>query len=160
MGIIASMADPFSIITGTAGLADVSIRLAKFLKQAKNGFQTVDDDLEDLSKEIDGLQDVNALVKRTHETGSASNIDVNDQQIFVNQWETIQATLAGCEHIVEQLRSLLSVVLSVGGGKHTKIDKLRKFLKQQSKEEDFNRLRQRLGTHQAALQTSLAAVTM
>lgn len=154
------MADPFSIIAGTAGLADVSIRLAKFLKGAKSGIQNVDDDLEDLSKEIDGLQDVNDLVKRTHETGSANSIDANDQQVFANQWQTIQATLAGCQHIVEQLRSLLSEVLSIGAGRHTKIGKLRKYLKQQSKEEDFTRLRQKLGTHQAALQTSLAALTM
>ena len=35
------MADYFSVIAGAAGLADVCIRLAKFLKEAKDGFQKV-----------------------------------------------------------------------------------------------------------------------
>ena len=61
------MADPFSIIAGTAGLADVCIRLTKFLKHASNGFQKVDEDLEDLSKEITSLRAVSDLIKHSFE---------------------------------------------------------------------------------------------
>lgn len=154
------MADPFSIIAGTAGLADVCVRCAKFLKNVKDGFEGIDEDLDDLCKEIDGIQAVNDLVVRSYEAGSATTTDPNDSRIFENHWRATRTTLAGCQNILEQLDSLLVGILSTGNGKHAKRDKLRKYLKQQSKEGELGDLRQKLGTYQVALQTSLTAVTL
>lgn len=155
------MADPFSIIAGTAGLTDVCIRFAHVLQQSRDGFQRLDEDLEELSHEIKGLQAVNDLIQRSYEAGSATSTDPNDQKIFDNHWVATRTTLAGCRSIVEQISLLLVQILkSVGSGKHPKLDKLRKYLKQQSKEGEFIGLRQKLSAHQAALQTSLAAVNV
>ena len=154
------MADPFSIVVGTAGLADVCIRLTKLLKQAKDGFQTLDEELEDLSKEITGLRAVNDSVQRIYEASSIAASDPDDQQVLVHQWQATKTTLAGCQRVVKELDALLVSVLDVGRRKHVKIVKLRKWLKQQSKEEAFNTLRRKLNAHQIALQTSLAAVNV
>ncbi|MCJ1388283.1 hypothetical protein MMC18_001128 [Xylographa bjoerkii] len=154
------MADPFSIIAGTAGLADVCIRFALFLRQAKNGFQKVDKDLEDLAKEVTALGSVGDLIKRSFEVHLAGVTDVNGQQTLSDHWQITQATLAGCQDIIDHLNELITKVLGSGGSKHVKTGALRKYLRQQSKEEEFVKLRQKLSAHQIALQTSLAAVNI
>ena len=154
------MADPFSIIAGTVGLADVCIRFALFLRQAKDGFHKVDEDLEDLTKEVTALRSVSELIKRSFEVHLAGITDVNDQLVVSNHWQATQATLASCQDIIDRLKDLITKVLGSGRSKHVKTEALRKYLRQQSKEEDFLKLRQKLNAHQIALQTSLAAVNM
>ncbi len=154
------MADPFSIIAGAASLADVCIRLTKFLKQAKDGFQKIDNDLEDLSNDITALRSVSDLIKRSFEVDLAGVTNPSEDEIVDDQWHTTQKTLAGCQDIVERLNALIATVSGTGGPKHAKFNNLRKYLKQQSKEEDFNALRQKLKTHYNALQISLVAVNM
>lgn len=154
------MTDPFSIIVGTASLADVCIRLTKFLKQAKDGFKKIDKDLENLSKEITALRTVSDLIKRSFEADLAGTTNSNDNQIIVNHWQATRTTLAGCQEIVERLNTLITTILGTGGPKHVKFNSLRKYLKQQSKDDEFIALRQKLNAHHIALQTSLAAVNV
>ena len=122
------MTDPFSIIAGTAGLADVCIRFTKFLKQPKDGFQKLDKDLEDLTKEITALLAVNDLIKRSFETDLAENTNSNDHQALNDHWQAIRITLAGCQDIPERLNALMSTHLATGSQKHGKIHKLLKYL--------------------------------
>ncbi|KAK4695324.1 hypothetical protein P7C71_g2413, partial [Lecanoromycetidae sp. Uapishka_2] len=154
------MADPFSIIAGAAGLADVCIRLTKFLKQAKDGFQKVDKDLEDLSKEITALRSISDLVQRSFEADLTKPVNPSDKQVIANHWETTQTTLVGCRETTEQLNLLVVRILDSGTSRHVKLNSLRKYLKQQSKEDEFIGLRKKLNAHQTALQTSLAAVNI
>ena len=154
------MADPFSIIAGTAGLADVCIRLTKFLIKAKDGFQNIDKDLEDLSKEISALRTVSDQVKRSFEADLAETTNTGDIHDIVEQWQATRTTLAGCQEIVERLNALITTILGTGGPKHVNFNGLRKYLKQQSKEEEFSALRQKLNAHHIALQLSLAAVNL
>ena len=154
------MADPFSIIVGAAGLADVCIRLTKFLRQAKDGFQKIDRDLEDLSNEITALRTVNDLIKRSFELDLAGSSHPADSQVIANVWDTTRTTLEGCQDIVGSLNALLTTVLASGGSQHVRLKNLRKYLKQQSKEDEFTALRQKLKTHYGALQISLIALNM
>ncbi len=153
--------DPFSIIVGTAGLADVCIRLTKFLREAKDGFQKIDQDLEDLSKEITALRTVSDLIKRSFEADIAGNTNTSDNQIIVNLWQVTQTTLKDCQDIVERLNALITTIISAGErSKHVKLNSLRKYLKQQSKDDEFTALRKKLSAHHSALQMSLAAVNV
>ena len=154
------MADPFSIIAGAAGLADVCIRLTKFLKQAKDGFQKIDEELDDLSKEITELCTVSDLIKRSFEDDLTGTTNTNDNQIIASHWDATRATLAGCQDIVKRLNAMIIEILGTGGTKFVKLNSLRKYLKQQSKENEFNALRRKLKTHYSALQTSLTAVNV
>ena len=154
------MADPFSIIAGTVGLADVCIRFTKFLKQAKDGFQKLDKDLEDLSKEITALRTVSDLIKHSFETDLAQNTSSSDNQFIIDLWQATRITLAGCQDIVERLDALMTTVLASGSQKHVKLNQIRKYLRQQSKDDEFVALRQKLNAHHIALQTGLAAVNM
>lgn len=158
------MADPFSILAGAAGLADVCIRLAKFLKDANDGFRVVDRELADLFKEIASLQSVNAsieeLLKRTSPEGSTPRISPNLQIILDTNWKAAKGTLTACRLIVERIEAVLNVVVHSGSGKHVKRDQLQKWLKQQSREEELSTLRGKLKEYQLALQLSLSAIGM
>lgn len=154
------MTDPFSIVVGAASLADICLRLAKFIKHAKSGFQKVDEDLEDLSKEITALSSVSGLIKRSFEADTAKVFDRGDQEIVNDLWQTTRTTLTGCQDLVEKLNALIIQVLGNGSSKHAKSHSLRKYLRQQSKEGSFIELRQKLNAHQTALQTSVAAVNV
>lgn len=152
--------DPFSITASTAGLADICIRLAKFLKQAHDGFRAVDRELEEFSEEIVSMRSINDLVKRSYTEGSTAKTDPDHQLILGTHWRATQNTLASCQRTFEQIETLLKEVVGVGSGKHIKLDQLRRWLKQQSREEAFSALREKLKAHQIALQLSLSAVSM
>ena len=154
------MADPFSIVAATAGLTDVCIRLIKFLKQAHDGFRAVDQELKDLFEAIVSLRSVNYLVERSFTEGSTVKPDPAHQRILGTHWHATQTTLASCQRIIEQIEALLKEVVDAGSGKHIRVDQLRKWLKQQSREEAFSTLREKLKAHQIALQLSLSAVSM
>ncbi|KAK0115646.1 hypothetical protein ONS95_000084 [Cadophora gregata] len=156
------MADPFSVLAGAAGLADVCIRLGKFLKDANHGFRVVDQELEDLLREITSLQTVNAsideLLRRSYADGSTTATNLNLQQILDTNWQATSSTLSNCQQIVERIETILKEVVNSGSGKHIKRDQIRKWLKQQSREEELDTLRGKLRQYQLALQLSLSAV--
>ena len=154
------MTDPFSILVGAASLADVCVRLTKFLKQAKDGFKKIDQDLEDLSEDIIALRTVTDLIKNIFQTDLARTTNPNDNQVLANNWYTTRTTLGGCQDIVERLNALITTVLGNGGPNPVKFSSLRKYLKQQSKADDFFALREKLKTHYSALQASLAAMNL
>ena len=130
------------------------------MKQAKDGFQEVDKDLEELSKEITALHSVSDQIKRSFEVDLAGPRDSNDQQVIDNHWQATRTTLEGCQVILEKLSAIITDVLGKEKPKYAKFKSLRKFLKQQSKEGEFIELRQRLHAYLIALQTSLAAVNV
>ncbi|KUJ19971.1 uncharacterized protein LY89DRAFT_705802 [Mollisia scopiformis] len=152
--------DPFSIIAGTAGLADVCLRLAIFLKHAHDGFRVVDQELEELSEEITSLRALNDLAERTYKEESVVGIDPDQQDVLSTNWRATQNTLASCQGIVERIEAILREILHSGNGKHVKLDQVRKWLKQRSKERGLNTLREKLQAHQIALQVSLSAVSI
>jgi hypothetical protein len=154
------MADPFSILASTAGLADVCLRLANFLKHANEGIRGVDQELEGLSKEIASLRSVNDLVECSYREEFTAGADPDYQQILGTNWLAAQNTLASCRRIVEQIEAILKEVVDAGSGRHIKLDQLRKWLKQQSKEEALSALREKLQKHQSGLQLSLSAINL
>jgi len=154
------MADPFSILAGTAGLADVCIRLANFLKHANDEFRVVDQELEALFEEIVSLRSVNDLVERSYMDGSTARTNPDHQQILGTNWHSTQNTLASCQRIVEQIEAILIEVVDAGSGKHIKLDQLRKWLKHQSRGTALSIQREKLKAHQTVLQLSLSAISL
>ena len=153
------MAEPFSIVAGAAGLADVCIKVAKVLKQAKDSYQGGDEELSELYSEVIRLRDINDLVQRIYEAESTLSPDPTHQQILVN-WQVIESALVDCERVVGQINTLLASIIGVAKGKHVKLDHIRVSLKQQAKEEDLRRLRVRLSNYHLQIQSCLAAANM
>ena len=152
--------DPFSITVGTIGLIDACVKLTKFLKQAKDGFQKIDEELEELAKELTAVHSVSALIKSIYESDPAGKRIANSRKPIDDQWRATRTILEGCRTVVEKLNRLIVNVTGDDDAKHPKIKNLKKFLKQHSKEDEFITYRQRLRAHLIALQTNLAAVNM
>lgn len=155
------MADPLSIIASTLSVADVCFRLGTFLKQAIEGSQKIDEDLETLSKEIAALSTVNKLIKSSFEADLARTVATTDQSTITNLWHATNTTLGDCREILEKLDGLVSKIFGSGSSRPVaKLDGLRKYLRKLSKEEEFTQLRQKLNAYQATLQMILTAVDM
>ena len=153
------MADPLSIVAGTVGLADVCARTIKFLKDAQKGLREIDRDIESLREEISSLQTANHVVASTYEKITTSwQQDTDLQQNLSAHWRATNDTLSGCQNIVEQLETLLKSI--VGTENHGKLGKFRKWLKYESKEQDFDELRTKLQTRQNALQIIIEATNL
>jgi hypothetical protein len=129
------MADPFSILSSTAGLADVCIRLANFLKNANDEFRAVDQELDDLFEEIVSLRSANDLVECSYVEGSTARTNPDHQQILSTNWRATKNTLTSCQRIVERIEVIFTEIVNAGSGKCIKLDRIRKWLKQQSREE-------------------------
>lgn len=155
------MADPLSIVAATVGLADVCVRFGTFLKQAREGSQKVDEDLEMLSQDITALSTINSLIRSSFEADLPKAAEARNQSIIANLWHAAETTLNDCRGILEKLDNLVSKIVVTGGPKAlAKLDGLRKYMRKLSKEEEFNQLRQKLSAYQAALQIILTAVDM
>lgn len=154
------MVDPFSIVVGSASLADLCIRVGKLLKKAQEGFHKVDEELNELSQKIAALRAVSDLIRCSFETELLGTKDASDQQIIQSHWQTTHSILKSCETNVEKIAVLVTDVLGKEHEEHPKYSNLRKFLKHQWKEHVFAELKQRLRAYSAALQTSLAAINL
>ncbi|KAH7356935.1 hypothetical protein BKA65DRAFT_495809 [Rhexocercosporidium sp. MPI-PUGE-AT-0058] len=158
------MVDQFSVLAVAAGLADVCIWLGKFLKDDKHRFRVVGQELEDLFKEITSLQSVNAsideLLGRWYPEGSTAGTSPNLQKILDTNWQATSGTVSNGQLIVERIEAILEDIVNIGRGKHIKHDQIRKWMKQQSREEELNTLWGKLKQYLLALQLSLSAVGM
>lgn len=155
------MAEPLSIIASTLGVADVCFRLGTFVKQAIEGSQKVDEDLEALSQEIAALSTVNNLIKGSFEADLTRSAKTTDEATIANLWQATSTTLGDCREILDKLDGLVTKIFGNGSSKAVaKLDGLRKYLRKLSKEEEFTQLRHKLNAYQAALQMILTAVDM
>jgi len=105
--------DPFSILTGTAGLLDVSFRVIGYLKQVEEEAGTVEEEIAALSQEINALitvhDSIEALWRSNHDAAPVSPLeegaDVEDL------WGKLASLLQECRDTVQKLEALLKEVI-------------------------------------------------
>ncbi|MCJ1462094.1 hypothetical protein MMC07_000694 [Pseudocyphellaria aurata] len=154
------MADPFSVIAGTAGILDVCFRVIKYLKETRAGAERIEEEITGLLREIEALIAVNDSIKCAFETELKAHpgpyvADIEDL------WKNIGSNLWSCRALVERLEVYMKEIIGKEGPKVIgKRDGLRKQMRKQSKKEDFQQLRLQLASHQNALQISLSALTL
>lgn len=158
------MADPFSILAGTFGVLDVCVKVVKYLGDISRASNSIDDDLQAVSKEIEALEStikaVAAAQKNcTIDGGAPSDILQSIPADVCSVWRETGHLLQQCKSTVEGLGVLLG---SVVGTKLTqgKISGLVKALRMNSKEKEFAQIRQRLGILQQTLTTNVSLLNM
>lgn len=154
------MADPFSVIAGTAGLLDVCLRVFKYLKETQAGAERIEEEITILLREIEALIAVNDSIKSAFETELKSRPGPYVTDIE-GLWRNIGGNLWSCRALVERLEVHMKEIVGKEGPKVIgKLDGLRKQMRKQSKNEDFQQLRLQLASNQNALQISLSALTL
>lgn len=157
------MADPFSIIAGTAGLLDVCFRIFKYLKETQAGSERIEEEITALLREIEALINVNESIKTVFVTELKPRpgpFAMNSARVE-DLWRNIGSNLQNCRALVERLEVWVKEIIGKEGPKVVrKLDGFRKQMRKQSKNEDFQQLRLQIATHQSALHILLSALTL
>ncbi|KAL2699846.1 hypothetical protein AAEP93_009821 [Penicillium crustosum] len=156
--------DPFSIIVGTVGLADVSIRIISYLGSLKSATSKIQDEITILGQEIEALVAVNDSVEdfwHSRHDLNGFDLPVNDGSHASNVWKNLASLLQQSKATIEQLEVLLKEVV---GKKHAlvggKLDGLRKTIRRQDRDGEYMQIRQRLANNQAGIQMLLSALNL
>ncbi|OJK00241.1 hypothetical protein ASPACDRAFT_42825 [Aspergillus aculeatus ATCC 16872] len=156
--------DPFSILVGSAGLADVSFRIISYLATIRSASAKIHDELTFLSQELSSLIAVNETVEDCwHSWHDPSSFDTstNDEAHINDVWKNLAMLLQQSKGHVEQLETLLNAVIGKNGPQVAgKLDGLRKTIRKQGRDGEFMQLRQRIANHQAGIQILLNALTL
>ena len=153
--------DPFSIIAGTAGLLDVSVRLIAYLKEVEEAAGKVDEEISNLSHEIDSLVSVNDSIEHlwlaTH--GSVPGVSSEDAAHVEDSWKRLGCLLQDCRVEARKLEKYLEEVVGKHGSKVTgKWDGIKKHLRRHAKDEDYQQVRDRLSNHRDGIQILLGTL--
>ncbi|KJX99942.1 hypothetical protein TI39_contig346g00004 [Zymoseptoria brevis] len=152
--------DPFSIAAGAIGVSDVCFRLAKFIKDVRQGFLKTERDLDDLATEVADLAELSKWIYEIFDP-VAKGPDDNEHVLSTQAQQLILRRLQGCLEAVAALESILSEVFDVGStSAQNRWDMWRRYRKQQSENETFSRLRKRLVSQAGNLQLSLTALNL
>lgn len=157
------MADPFSIIASTVGIADVCVRLVNFLVSVKQGSKTIDDDLNKLIEEIKSTSSMSKIIHDGFKRDIAAHSEPPDsgEEAIASLWRATGTTLESCRTTLDDLNTLLIDVIGDGGSKTPPmLNNLRKYFRKQSKEDKLLQLRQRLNKAYDVLQILLTAINM
>ena len=144
------MADPFSIITATAGLMDVCWRFGSYLHELQAGAAKVDDAIERLNQDIEALKEVNETIRTSYqELPSYLNSEVESSKHVERLWRNVSSNLKTCRLIVEELEVLTAGIVGRRPRKDEskfmkKLVSFQKELRRQSREDDFDKLQTRL----------------
>ncbi|KAK2748973.1 hypothetical protein FQN57_007256 [Myotisia sp. PD_48] len=154
--------DPFSILAGTAGLADVAFRILKYLTDIKAASGKIQDEIIILRQEIKSLV---AVVESVEDfptpdwssSGATNDIDSRAHKV----WEELGLLLQQCKVTIEQLEELLSEVVGKKGSYVAgKIDGIRKTIRRKGRDGEYMQIRQRLANCQNGIQMLLAAINL
>ena len=151
--------DPFSIITGTAGLLDISIRLISYLKGVEEAAGKVDEEIAGLSREIESLISVNDSIESLWLQTRENFPGVSFKDAAEDTWKKLGGLLQDCRVEANKLEQLLKEVVGKNGSKVTgKWDGIKKHLRREAKDGDYQQVRSRLSYHRDAIQILLGTL--
>lgn len=139
--------DPFSIIAGSAGLLDVSIKLISYLKEIERAAGKVDEEIISLSREIEALVATNKSIEQFWRLASnqAQDVELEDKSYVDSVWKELSGLLQDCGDEARKLEQCLEEIVGKNGPRVTgKWDGIKKHLRRQAKELEFQQVRSRL----------------
>jgi hypothetical protein len=149
------MADPFSILASTVGLADVCVRAGFYLAQIKEAAGKVEEDVAALTHDIDALKAVNKSISffwRRHRATVPPRTQPQNADRVQDTWKNVGINLRDCQSTVEKMELLLQEIIGKDKARSAwKLEGLRKALRKVSKEGDFEKLRRQLADYRGSL---------
>lgn len=157
------MADPFSIVAGTAGILDICWRVGSYLRSVKSAASKIELDLAALSFEVNALVSVTESIQSLWNDSSGIALDskVPDAKRIEELWQDINLALCGCRQVMGRLARLVDEVIGKNGIEiQGKRDGIRKVLRKQAKDDEVRDIRQQITSHQNSLQLTLSALNL
>ena len=155
--------DPFSIVLGVGSLIQMSLELAKYLKDVYEAVASFEGDIESLLHEIQNIESVNKSIEHLHRTEvgpyAHDQPELSHQDLEV--WQNTAKTLQDCSRTVQKLQHVLESITGKHGTKVTGWrDGIKKQLKKQSKDGEIKPLQQKLSIHRESLSVSLTLLNL
>ena len=157
------MADPFSILAGTAGVIDICVRLTNYFRGVNAAAGRIEQDLFALLEEFIALQAVNESIRITwldcHKTVGPKSLA--NEPLLKTQWQDLDYALRGCNNSMLRLSALIEEVVGKDGHNVTgKLDGIKMVLRKQSKDKAIFEVRQQVMSHRDNLQVLLLSLNL
>ncbi|KAI0200714.1 tetratricopeptide repeat domain-containing protein [Astrocystis sublimbata] len=165
------MADIYSVVSATAGLLDITVRLVKYARELKRSSGTIEGELDSLIEEARMLEGVCNIVnasydrsfsrsQRQHsEKRSGGRSPDATQGLWQGLWQDIAQIISHCRLIVQRIYDILIDISQPppqGLPKHA--DKLVKAHRKRSKKQDLQQCRSELSLYHSSMQLVLAII--
>lgn len=141
--------DVFSAVVTAASLADITIRLIKYLRDVKQAAEDVEEDIDSLIREIESLQVVHTQIQEEFERHVQDTaLDSKENILWFHTGKTLQET----RQLAIKLETCVKEIY--GENPHTKgpIDDLRKQRRKRSRDSRLVDVRNQIHTNQNCLQ--------
>lgn len=159
--------DPLSVISATAGLIDICVRLGKYVKELEEASREIREEIKSLKSELLSLEKVNRSIIditgkiRTRLTAKSVD-DVGDVEALL---EAISKTQDECKRCLLKFKEQIEEI--VGKDEKTttstvmdKVERIKKAYRKKSKEGTFIEVRRSLTDQQCSLQISFTALSL
>ncbi|KAL1798238.1 hypothetical protein ACET3X_002275 [Alternaria dauci] len=151
------MADPVSLVAAGVGIADVAFRLVKYLKDVKAAAKTIDEDIEGLINEVEGLQKVHGHLEKEY-LKSVTNAETGDDERSL--WTSVGQTLKNGQKLTEKLEASVKSIYGDHRLMTGRLDSWDKSRRKKSKDGMISGLRDQINTYQGALQMLIGFISM
>lgn len=158
------MMDPFSIVAGTFGVADVCIRLVRYLRNVSAAAANVQQEIDSLINEVGSLETTVTSVAETFENEtnkSTKPLSPLKADNIERLWKETKRSLDACRHTALQLDQVVRDIYGDSGSKVTgKLDSWTKESRRRNKATDLQRIREKLSTEKHNLQILLTGISL
>ncbi|KAI9718168.1 MAG: hypothetical protein M1828_006800 [Chrysothrix sp. TS-e1954] len=155
------MAELFSITASAIGIADVCVRAGRYLKDVYAASGRVEQDIDDLIKEIDTVKVVTDSIEGAFTTEFSKPTSRDGAALTKREelWKNVNKSLQDCEAIVKRLEHLAKSIHGQSGPKVTgRLDSLSKWSRQRDKAPVLLATRHQLKVCQKGLELLLATI--
>ncbi|KAI9892831.1 MAG: hypothetical protein M1814_000990 [Vezdaea aestivalis] len=150
------MADPFSIIAGTASVIDICVRTVNYIREINESASKIEQNFRSLLEEFLSLEKVNIAIRKTWISHSKTV-----ESLLVPQWEDVGQALRSCNKSIFELGELIQATIGKDGPTVTgKIDSFKKARRKESKEKAITEVRQQVASHRDNLQVLLLLLNL
>ncbi|KAJ5133888.1 Tetratricopeptide-like helical [Penicillium atrosanguineum] len=154
--------DPFSIIVGAVGLADVTLRTVTYLGHIKSASTKIQAEINVLDQEIFALTIVNESVREIWESKCDPNgfyVSNEKSSMVDNIWADMGLLLSQATSTIKELEELLKEVLGKKGAlSRGKIENFMTVIRKEDRYSEYTQVRQRLTNYQAGIQMLFIAL--
>jgi hypothetical protein len=158
------MADPFSIIATAISVADVLVRLSLYLKAVCADAATIENDIRDLTSEVEALEEIVTSIQKAFVTEIStppSSGAENAPDSVENLWQRVGKSLKTCLAGVRILETVIGDICGKSGRPVTNaVDGLVKAHRKRSKADSIRQCRDQLSTYQRNLNLLLTTINL
>lgn len=151
------MADPVSFLVAGVSITEVSFRVINYLKAVKMAAETIDDDIEGLINEVEGLMVVHGQLEQEFLRNVNNDaLGEEEKMLWFNTGQTLKNGQKLTQKLEVSVRHIYGEKRMVSG----KRDALIKQHRKRTKDGIISGLRDQIGTCHGGLQMWLSCISM